>query len=173
MNALQSYQALPTAAPSALEPFRGLTAHTRQIFDAAPLPMLAMQVDNGSLIFADRTVLSALGLPEAGAIAAWGLLLEEAGREIYRRQLQKRWQAHNDDYELIFWRFANRRLDCRADCWPPTRPNSSSGSSLKNTFLKKYRSTPSTTRASIGFGGPNVPFVAHRRGSLSKRRGRS
>jgi PAS domain S-box-containing protein len=109
MSAIQTYQALPTTAPSALEPFRGLTAHTQQIFDAAPLPMLAMQLDNGSLIYTNPAARLALGLPEAGPITVWDLLLEEADRETFRQQLQKRRQGHNDDYELTFCRLDNKR----------------------------------------------------------------
>lgn len=109
MSALQSHQVLPSAAPSALEPFRGLTAHTQQIFDAAPLPMLAIRLDDGRLIYANPNARSALGLPEAGAITVWDLLLEEAERETFRQQLQKRRQGHNDDYELTFCRFDNKR----------------------------------------------------------------
>ena len=108
MSYLQSYQALPTAESSALEPFRGLTAHAQQIFDAAPLPMPAIRLDNGSLIYANPAAYSALGLLEAGAITAWDLLLEEADRETFRQQLQKRKQSHNDD-ELTFGRLDIKR----------------------------------------------------------------
>jgi PAS domain-containing protein len=106
MSAIQTYQALPT---SALEPFRGLNSLTQQIFDATPLPILAMRLDNGSLIYANPAARLALGLPEACAITVWDLLLDEADRETLRQQLQKRKRGHNDDYELTFCRLDNKR----------------------------------------------------------------
>jgi PAS domain S-box-containing protein len=109
MSDVQTYQALPTAAPSALEPFRGLTALTQQIFDAAPVPILAMRLDDGSLIYANPAARLALGLPGARAITVWDLVLDEADRETFRRQLQKRNQGHNDDYEITFCRLDNKR----------------------------------------------------------------
>jgi PAS domain-containing protein len=109
MSAVQTYQALPTAAPSALEPFRGLTAVTQQIFDTAPLPILAMRLDDGSLIYANPAARLAFGLSEARAITVWDMVLDEADRETFRQQLQKRQQGHNDDYELTFCRLDNKR----------------------------------------------------------------
>jgi len=37
------------------------------------------------------------GLPEATTIPIWDVLLDEADRETFSRQLQKRKQGHNDD----------------------------------------------------------------------------
>jgi hypothetical protein len=68
MSTVQTYQALPIAAPSALEPFRGLNSLTQQIFDAALLPILVMRFDDGSLIYTNPEARSALGLPEAGVV---------------------------------------------------------------------------------------------------------
>jgi PAS domain S-box-containing protein len=109
MSTVQTYQALPIAAPSALEPFRGLNSLTQQIFDAALLPILVMRFDDGSLIYTNPEARSALGLPEAGVVTVWDLLLDEADRETFLQQLQKRKQGHNDDYELSFCRLDNKR----------------------------------------------------------------
>jgi PAS domain-containing protein len=109
MSAVQTYQVLPNAAPSALEPFRGLTAVTQQIFDATPLPIMAIRLDDGTVIYANPAARLAFGLPEACAITLWDLVVDEAGRETFRQQLQKRKQGHNDDYELTFRRLDNKR----------------------------------------------------------------